>query len=144
MEHFDEIHAGLSILDLQHLSLAERSLIRAILRQREVAEPKLGEALAALPDAQTFSSLEIQQALAALLEQQYLILIADEPRRYKVNLRAKASNLPRSNNPMAQSPAPNDQPQVRRRIATLWQTLDQATAPRDLPNFDDQANEEHT
>ena len=134
MEHSDEIHAGLSILELQDLSLAERSLIRAILRQREVDEAKLGEALAALPDAQAFSSLEIQQALTALLEQQYLLLLAGEPRRYKVNLRAKASNLPRSNT----SVSPNDQPQARRTIDVLWESLDQATAPSDLPSFDDQ------
>ncbi|MFD3166978.1 hypothetical protein [Herpetosiphon sp. NSE202] len=134
MEHSDEIHAGLSILELQDLSLAERSLIRAILRQREVAEPNLGEALAALPDVQAFSSFEIQQALTALLEQHYLLLLAGEPRRYKVNLRTKASNLPRANNLVS----PNDQPQARRSIDALWNALDQATAPSDLPNFDDQ------
>ncbi|XSG73115.1 hypothetical protein ACP8Y2_13055 [Herpetosiphon llansteffanensis] len=134
MEHSDEIHAGLSMLDIQDLALAERTLIRAILRQREVAEAKLGEALAALPDAETFSSLEIQQALAALLEKEYLLLLAGEPRRYKVNLRSKASNLPRANTPVS----PNDQPQSRRSIDTIWDALDQATAPSDLPNFGDQ------
>ncbi len=137
---------GLRSLDFEHLSRAERTVIRAILRQRELETTKLGEALAALPNAEQLSVAEIQHALAQLLEQQHVVILEGEPQRYKVNLRSKqTSSLQRPIWDALQSTPGEEQQQARsqrRRIAKIWDALDATQARRDLPNFSDQTNDD--
>lgn len=147
MDSSAEPSGGLSSLDFEHLSLAERTVIRAILRQREVDEAKLVEALADLPDAEQLSVAEMEQAIAQLLEQQHVLILEGEPRRYKVNLRPKhTSSLRRPIWDALQSTPGDDQQQARserrRRIPNVWEALDEHKPRRDLPNFSDQGNDE--
>ena len=84
---------GISALDLASLPPPLRKIMRMMLRQLEMNRPDLWTAVQALPEAERLSLAELDEALATLSQQQWLIKFGEGERAsYKVNLRRKAGS----------------------------------------------------
>lgn len=77
---------GLSILDLEHLPKPQYRVMRVILREVECPYTKLLQLL----EAEQMPRVEIDKALAELVEQQWLLKAGDV---YKANLRRKNARI---------------------------------------------------
>ena len=89
---------GLSILDLEGLPPAQRTIIRLMLRQPDISYTELAQALAGLPAADQLSQAELDETLDALLQQHFLLRSAGEQDvTFRVNHRRTARSTRRSN-----------------------------------------------
>jgi hypothetical protein len=85
----DEDDGGLSILDLADLPPAQLTLMRMMLREVEMPEDELREAVSAWPEDQRMNEEELTETLDALSNNQWLIRMGEENITYKANLRRK-------------------------------------------------------
>jgi hypothetical protein len=84
---------GPSAMDIAGLPAPQRRVVRMLLRELEMTYPALCETVEKLPAADRFSRAELDEALAALTQQGWLIRLGEaELKTYKVNLRAKAGS----------------------------------------------------
>ena len=84
---------GISALDLVDLSPPLRKIMRLMLRELQMSYPRLCEAMEALPEAERLSRAELDDALATLTKQFWLIRLGEAERAiYKVNLRRKTAS----------------------------------------------------
>jgi len=84
---------GISAWDLAQLPSAQRQIIRLILREVQMAYPELTRAIASLPGERRFGQSELDEALARLIKQAWLIRLGQGPLiTYRVNLRRKAGS----------------------------------------------------
>jgi len=84
---------GISVLDLADLSPALRKIMKLMLRQVRMNYPQLCEAIEQMPEEERLSRAQLDDALANLSEQAWLIQIGEGERAiYKVNLRRKAGS----------------------------------------------------
>ncbi len=89
----DKEVSGPSAMDIAGLPAPQRRVVRMLLRELEMTYPALCEAVEKLPAADRFSRAELDEALAALTKQGWLIRFGEaELKTYKVNLRAKAGS----------------------------------------------------
>lgn len=83
--------SGISTLDLAELPAAQRKIMRVMLREVEATYARLCQMLDALPEGDRISRAELDQGLAWLSDQQWLIQErVEQERQYKVNFRHKA------------------------------------------------------
>lgn len=88
-----EQEGGISALDLATLPPGLRRIMRLMLREVEMSYPDLCAAMAEVPEPDRLSQQELDEALATLSQQQWLIRRGeDELVTYKVNLRRKAGS----------------------------------------------------
>lgn len=86
----EEAQEGISVLHLRDLPPPLRILMRLMLREVELPESALREAMAAMPDKEQMSDADLDEALDILTKQMWLIRMGEDDRiTYKVNLRAK-------------------------------------------------------
>jgi hypothetical protein len=84
---------GITALDLAQLAPPLRKIMRLMLRELELTRPQLGDAMQNLSESDRLSPAELDQALATLTGQFWLIRMGEEPHvTYKVNLRRKAGS----------------------------------------------------
>ena len=84
---------GISVLDLADLSPALRKIMKLMLRQLRMDYLQLCEAVEQMPEEERLSRAQLDDALANLSEQAWLIQIGEGERAiYKVNLRRKAGS----------------------------------------------------
>jgi hypothetical protein len=84
---------GISVLDLADLSPALRKIMKLMLRQVRMDYAQLCEAVEQMPEEERLSRAQLDDALANLSEQAWLIQIGEGERAiYKVNLRRKAGS----------------------------------------------------
>lgn len=82
--------SGISAWELTTLPEAQRRLVRLILREVQMPYGDLCHAAAALPPSQRLRASEVDEALAALVAQSWLVRLGqDERATYRVNLRRK-------------------------------------------------------
>ena len=82
-----------SALDIAELPAPQRRIVRLLLRELEMTYPGLCQAVDALPPAERFSRAEMDEGLAALTRQGWLIRLGEaDLKTYKVNLRRKAGS----------------------------------------------------
>lgn len=96
---FDRLHGeigsdegdegGLSILDLADLPAGQRKLMRLMLREVELTDRELREAVASWPEEDRMSDDELKTTLDALVSNLWLIRMGEENLRYRANLRRK-------------------------------------------------------
>lgn len=85
--------SGISAWELTTLPEAQRRLVRLILREIQMPYGDLCHAAAALPPSQRLEASEVDEALAALLAQSWLIRLGQGKRAtYRVNLRRKSGS----------------------------------------------------
>lgn len=81
---------GITPLDLADLPYALRKIMRLMLRELQMTYPRLCEVMDAMPEADRLSRSDLDEALATLTDQFWLIRIGTgEKAIYKVNLRRK-------------------------------------------------------
>ncbi len=86
-----QAQGGITALDLADLPSSLRKIMRLMLRELQLDLPSLRKAVAELPDTEQFSQADLDEALATLTQQGWLIRIGQgEKAIYKVNLRRKA------------------------------------------------------
>jgi len=91
-----ERHHGVTPLEVAELPPVLRSVARLVLRETELSYPALCAAVAALPESDRLPQDVLDEALAALLGQHWLVQIEVGDRVvYKVNLRRKAGSAHR-------------------------------------------------
>jgi len=84
---------GISPIDIAALPPALRRIMRLMLRELEMNRAGLLEAIQAMDEAERLSEQELDDALAELSKQQWLIRFGEGERAsYKVNLRRKAGS----------------------------------------------------
>ena len=84
---------GISVLDLADLSPALRKIMKLMLRQVRMDYFQLCEAVEQMPEEERLTRAQLDDALANLSEQAWLIQIGEGERAiYKVNLRRKAGS----------------------------------------------------
>jgi hypothetical protein len=84
---------GITALDLAQLDPPLRKIMRLMLRELEMSRSRLGEAIQNLPGSDQLSPADLDQALATLTGQFWLIRLGEGQRAtYKVNLRRKAGS----------------------------------------------------
>jgi hypothetical protein len=84
---------GLTALDLMDLPPAQYRVMRLILRQGAMSFRQLGEANAAEPEDERLSQVDLDDALKALCEQNWLLQKGEgQSSTYRINLRRKVSN----------------------------------------------------
>lgn len=128
---------GISALDFEHLAPAARAVTRLILRQREATYEQIQAAAAALPAAEQIAAADLDAALRDLLAADQVVVVGEDPPRYKVNLRRKGvSGLRRgiwdALDSLPSRPAARQQRPITQK---LWDALDEPTPRRPLPNF---------
>ena len=85
--------SGISAWDLAHLPNAQRRVIRLILRDVQLSYAELCRVVASLPVQERLEPAEIDEALAALVAQSWLIRLDQDNRpTFRVNLRRKAGS----------------------------------------------------
>jgi hypothetical protein len=88
-----EKEGGISALDLATLPPSLRRIMRTMLREVELTHPEIVEAMNTVPEADRLSNSELDEALATLTKQGWLIQLGvDAVITYKVNLRRKAGS----------------------------------------------------
>lgn len=76
---------GFNIVDFMDLPGFQRCVVRLILRETELTYPQLQEAITTLPEDQQMECDRLDEALASLVENQWLIHEVDgKERRYRV------------------------------------------------------------
>jgi hypothetical protein len=104
---------GITAWDLAELPAAQRQIIRLILRDVQMAYPDLRRAIAALPADKRPGLSELDEALARLIEEKWLIRMGqDQLITYRVNLRHKGGS---------------------RLGATIWDRLEQRSGDAPAP-----------
>jgi len=103
---FDKLHReigdnddarGISPLDLADLPPMTRKLMRMLLREVEMRYDEIQEAVAAWPEEAQPTQKELDEMLAELTRDQWLLKLGQENIRYEANLRRKPpSQLARS------------------------------------------------
>jgi len=84
---------GISPLDLAELSPPLRKIMRLMLRELQMNYPRLCEVMDAMPEGERLAQVDLNDALAALTQQFWLVRIGEgEKAIYKVNLRRKAGS----------------------------------------------------
>lgn len=84
---------GITPLDLVELSPALRRIMKIMLRELQMTYPRLREVMDELPEAERLTPTSLDEALAALTEQFWLIRIGENEKAiYKVNLKRKAGS----------------------------------------------------
>jgi hypothetical protein len=83
---------GITPLDLAGLSPALRKIMRLMLREIEMSYSDLCEAARSMPEADSLSPAELDQALDDLSRQGWLIKMGEQKVSYRVNLRRKAGS----------------------------------------------------
>lgn len=84
---------GISALELADLPPNLRRIMRLMLRELVMKTDQIVSAVAAMPEANRMSQNEIEAALAALVEQNWLLASGEgEFLSYRVNLRRKAGS----------------------------------------------------
>jgi hypothetical protein len=84
---------GITALDLAQLEPALRKIMRLMLRELEMTRPQLETAMQSVPEKERLSTADLDQALATLTSQFWLIRLGEGQRTtYKVNLRRKAGS----------------------------------------------------
>lgn len=88
-----EKEGGISALDLATLPPSLRRIMRTMLREVELTYPEIVEAMNTVPEADRLSNSQLDEALATLTKQGWLIQLGmDSVITYKVNLRRKAGS----------------------------------------------------
>ncbi len=88
-----QAQGGITALDLADLPPVLRKIMRLMLRELQLSYPQLTEAVASFPDTERIPRNDLDEALAALTSQSWLIRIGQgEKAIYKVNLRRKAGS----------------------------------------------------
>ena len=129
---------GISALDFEHLAPAALAVTRLILRLREATREQIEAAAAALPAAERIAPDDLEAALRDLLAADHVVVVGEEPARYKVNLRRKGvSGLRRGIwDALDSLPSrPSAERAQRPRTQKLWDALDEPTPRRPLPSF---------
>ena len=81
---------GISTLDLAELPAVQRKIIRVMLREVEATYATLCQRLDALPEGDRIGRAELDQGLAWLSDQQWLIQeMVEQETKYKVNFHHK-------------------------------------------------------
>jgi hypothetical protein len=84
---------GITPLDLAELPPALRRIMRLMLRELQLNYPRLCEIMDGMPEKDRLSRNELNEALATLTEQFWLIRLGEgEKAIYKVNLRRKSGS----------------------------------------------------
>lgn len=84
---------GITALDLADLPPSLRKIMKLMLRELQMNYPRLCEAMDDMPAADRLTRGDLNEALATLTEQFWLIRIGEgEKAVYKVNLRRKAGS----------------------------------------------------
>jgi hypothetical protein len=84
---------GITALDLADLTPALRKIMKLMLRELQMDYPRLCETMDSFPPAERLSRPELDEALATLTRQFWLLRIGEGPRAiYKVNLRRKSGS----------------------------------------------------
>jgi hypothetical protein len=83
---------GITPLDLAELPPVLRKIMRLMLREIEMSYADLCEVAKTMPEADSLTPAEFDQALAALSQQGWLIKMGEENVSYRVNLRRKAGS----------------------------------------------------
>jgi hypothetical protein len=84
---------GITPLDLAELPPALRRVMRLMLRELQLNYPRLREIVESMPEKDRLSREDLDEALATLTAQFWLIRIGEgEKAIYKVNLRRKAGS----------------------------------------------------
>lgn len=84
---------GITALDLADLSPTLRRIMKIMLRELQMTYPRLGEVMDGMPEAERMTRQALDEALATLTEQFWLIRIGEgEKAIYKVNLKRKTGS----------------------------------------------------
>ena len=84
---------GITPLDMVDLPPALRKIMRVMLRKVQMSYPELTEAMKDVPEKERLSSDELEEAIATLVEQSWLMKLGEGERAiYKVNLRRKSGS----------------------------------------------------
>jgi hypothetical protein len=84
---------GITPLDLAELPPALRKIMRLMLRELQLNYPRLCEVVDAMPEKERMSRQDLNEALATLTQQFWLVRIGEGQKAiYKVNLRRKAGS----------------------------------------------------
>jgi hypothetical protein len=84
---------GITPLDLAELPPALRRIMRLMLRELQLNYPRLCEIMDGMPEKDRLPRNELNEALATLTEQYWLIRLGEgEKAIYKVNLRRKSGS----------------------------------------------------
>ncbi|HRQ23408.1 MAG TPA: hypothetical protein PLF42_08295, partial [Anaerolineales bacterium] len=84
---------GITPIDLAELPPALRKIMRLMLRELQLNYPRLCEVVDAMPEKDRLTRDELDEALATLTEQFWLIRIGEGKKAiYKVNLRRKSGS----------------------------------------------------
>ncbi|GAB4426102.1 MAG: hypothetical protein Kow002_15450 [Anaerolineales bacterium] len=84
---------GITPLDMVDLPPALRKIMRLMLRKIQISYPELAEAMQSMPEKERLSADDLDEAIATLVEQSWLIKLGDGERAiYKVNLRRKSGS----------------------------------------------------
>ena len=84
---------GITALDLADLPPALRKIMKLMLRELQMNYPRLHEAMDAMPEGDRLTRDDLNEALATLTQQYWLIRIGEgEKAIYKVNLKRKAGS----------------------------------------------------
>lgn len=97
---FDKLHndiggddqGGLSIIELADLPTEQRKVMRLMLREVEMTEQALHEAVAGWPEDDRLSEEALEETLDILSKNQWLIRMGEERIVYRANLRRKAGS----------------------------------------------------
>lgn len=80
----------LSTYQLAELPVNMRKIVQTVLRDKGISYEGLIKALCELPDSHCMTLPELDAALEALIEKQWLVQLTDDPKTYKVHLRRRA------------------------------------------------------
>jgi hypothetical protein len=84
---------GISAIDIASLPPTLRKIMRLMLRENEMTDAAIREAVEAMPEADRVSQSDLSDALNALTAESWLIRLGqDETVTYRVNLRRKAGS----------------------------------------------------
>lgn len=84
---------GITALDLADLAPSLRRIMKLMLRELQMDYPRLCETMDSFPSEERLSRPQLDEALATLTRQFWLLRIGEGPRAiYKVNLRKKSGS----------------------------------------------------
>jgi len=84
---------GITPLDMVDLPPALRKIMKVMLRKVQMSYPELTEEMKNVPEKDRLSNKELEEAIATLVEQSWLMKLGEGKRAiYKVNLRRKSGS----------------------------------------------------
>jgi len=84
---------GITPLDMVDLPPALRKIMKVMLRKVQMSYPELTEEMKNVPEKDRLSNKELEEAIATLVEQSWLMKLGEGERAiYKVNLRRKSGS----------------------------------------------------